>query len=116
MVTSSVAQTPGTPGPPPTYLRTHRPEGSRPEIAFGPAFRLKISIDKLLMRCRQVNLRLGKPAPVIRVSLALGKLVTGELPGHDRIATNDALSAFIIRDGVHLEGVEFAEIGNLLER
>jgi hypothetical protein len=26
------------------------------------------------------------------------------LPGHDRIATNDALNAFIIRDGLHLEG------------
>jgi hypothetical protein len=37
-----------------------------------------------------VDLRLGEPEPVIRVSLALGKLVTGELPGHDRIATNDA--------------------------
>jgi hypothetical protein len=109
----------------PTYLRVHRPEGatvnqssargSRPETPFGPAFRLKISIDKLRMRCRQVDLRLGEPEPVIRVSLALGKLVTGELPGHDRIATNDALNAFIIRDGLHLEGVELAEIGNLLE-
>jgi hypothetical protein len=57
---------PGTLGPPPTYLRIHRPEGpegpkgdrravvshssargSRPEISFRPAFRLKVSIDKL---------------------------------------------------------------------
>src|SRR5260370_30360118 len=86
------------------------------ETPFGPAFRLKISIDKLRRRCRQVDLWLGEPEPVIRVSLALGKLLTGELPGHDRIATNDALNAFIIRDALHLEGVELAEIGNLLER
>src|SRR5215470_11108009 len=101
------------------------PKGGRAALVYHSSARpkrhsdppqLKISIDKLRMRCRQVDLRLGEPEPVIRVSLALGKLVTGELPGHDRIATSDALNAFIIRDGLHLEWVELAEIGNLLER
>jgi hypothetical protein len=40
--------------------------GSRPEISFGPAFRLKISIDKLCRRspcCRA--LRSAKPRPLL---------------------------------------------------
>src|SRR5215831_678214 len=67
----------------------------------GPkARRLSDPMRGLFFWLRQVELRLGEPEPVIRVSLALGKLVTGELPSHDRIASDDALSTLIIRDGL----------------
>ena len=119
---------PRHPGPP-IYLRSpmcpRGPKGEGGEPPWSTTHRdgrnpirtrlLKISIDKLRMRCRQVDLRVGELEPVIRVLLALGKLVTGELPGHDRIATNNALNAFIMR-WPSPRGVELAEIGNLLER
>jgi hypothetical protein len=63
-----------------------------------------------------MNLRFREPEPMVRVSLTFSKLVTGELTGYDRIASDDALNPLIVCDGLHFERVELAEIGNLVER
>ena len=63
----------------------------------------------------QMHLGLGELQPVIRVRLALGDFFAGELPGRDGIAPDDALGALVIGDGLHLERVQLAEIGDLIE-
>src|SRR5262252_8577923 len=52
------------------------------------------------LRFGQTNLRFGEAESIARVGLAFGKLVPGDLSGHDRIAPDNALSALIVCDGL----------------
>src|SRR5262249_13271581 len=67
-------------------------------------------------RLGQAHLRVSEPEPIVRIGLAFAQFVPGELPGYDRIASDDALDPLIVRDSLHLEGMQLAEIGNLVER
>src|SRR6266481_97514 len=83
--------------------------------AILPARNWRVSWPLFTLRLGQVYLRFSQPEPIVRVSLAFGKLVTGELPGHDRITSDDALNPLIIRHCLYFEGVELAEISDLVE-
>lgn len=53
---------------------------------------------------------------VARVLGGALKLLAGELAGGDRVEALDAGGNFAVRDAAHLERVQLAELGDLLER
>ena len=91
----------------------------QPENGVGPvlpARQRRIARAALLLELGQAHLGGGERQAMARVLLGFGDLLAGELARGDRVVALDAGRHFAVGDAFDLEGVQFAELGDLIER
>ena len=87
-------------------------DGVRPVLA---ARHGRVARTALRLDLGHLDLGLGELQAIGGVLLGLGDLVAGELAGGDRVHALDAVRHVAVGDALHLEHVQAAEFGDLLE-
>jgi len=93
---------------------SHQPENGVRTIL--PARHRGVARALFLLRLREPDLGVEQLEPVSRIGNGLLDLLAAKLPGLDRIEALDALRCVTVGDRLHLERVELAEFGDLIER